>query len=133
MADMLSAVIPFVSVVLGGLITYWTNVRHRRRTKVEDIFHEAIAAVAVAHASQQFVAELHPWKGLTAEAEAAFSLELRNEGNLNHARAVAAARAALARASAYDPTLRQYLDSLGDVYNRADEITAHLRARIAGR
>lgn len=130
MADMLTTVLPFVSVVLGALITYVTNVRHRRRTKVEDVFHEAISAVAVAHANKNFITSLGPWQGATPEAYAEFTSQLGREGNLNYARAVAEARAALARASAYDATVRQYLGATEDVYERADEIMAHLRARI---
>jgi hypothetical protein len=53
-------VVPLASVLLGAAITYWLNVRTRRRTKVEDIFHDAIAAVAVAQASRGYTAGVGP-------------------------------------------------------------------------
>jgi hypothetical protein len=43
--------LPLLSTLLGGGITYWVNVRQRRRTYVEDLFNAAIAAVAAAEVS----------------------------------------------------------------------------------
>jgi hypothetical protein len=50
-----SAIVPLVFVLLGGGLTYWLNVRTRRRSRVEDLFDEAIAAVAVADASKNYL------------------------------------------------------------------------------
>lgn len=46
---------PLLSVLLGAAMTYWLNVRTRRRNHVEDAFNEAIAAVAVADASKSYL------------------------------------------------------------------------------
>lgn len=50
-----AAVVPLLSVLLGAAMTYWLNVRTRRRNHVEDAFNEAIAAVAVADASKSYL------------------------------------------------------------------------------
>lgn len=139
MSDVLSVALPFVSVFVGAGITYVFNVRTRRRTKVEEIYHEAIAAVAVAHAAHDFIAELKPWRSAEPEEMRAFNSDLARQGNLHYVQAIAEARAALARASAYDPRLNTFLeapDSVGRevVYARAEEIMRHLRQNIeAGR
>ena len=44
--------VPVLSVLLGAGLTYWLNVRQRRRSTVENLFDQAIAAVAVADAAQ---------------------------------------------------------------------------------
>lgn len=138
MREVVLIVLPFVSVLLGAWITYALNVRQSRRTKVDDVFHDAIAAVAVAHASHDFIAELGPWRGGTQDEAREFTSQLGREGNLNYARAVADARAALARASAYDPRLSRYFkkdEDLGTdtVYLQADEIMQHLRRNLDAR
>jgi hypothetical protein len=40
------ALVPFGSVLLGSSITYWLNVRSRRRNLVDGYFDDAITAVA---------------------------------------------------------------------------------------
>lgn len=130
MADLIAVVLPFVSVLIGAGLTYAFSVRQQRRSRVEDVFHDAIAAVAVAHASHDFLTQMGAWRGASPDEYAAFTSELGREGNLNYVRAVANARSALARASAYDPTLREYLGATEDVYERADVIQAHLRRRL---
>lgn len=72
--DALNVTLPLVSVLLGGAITYSLNVRTRRRSYVEDLFNQAIAAVAAnasidyltnvgrpAHLSDDEYAELQKW------------------------------------------------------------------------
>lgn len=54
------ALIPVLSVLAGAAITYWLNVRSRKRTRVEDIYHDAIAAVAVAAAARNFITQVGP-------------------------------------------------------------------------
>lgn len=135
MSDAVGVLLPFTSVLLGAGITYLFSVRTRRRSKIEDVYHDAIAAVAVAHAAHDFIQELAPWRGSTPEEAREVSSLLAREGNLNYARSVADARAALARASAYDPRLSVYFNSREDigsntVYLKADEIMQHLRQNI---
>lgn len=83
--NVVNSVLPLVSVLLGAAITYALNVRTQRRSKVEEVFHEAIAAVAVAVASHDFVAELAPWRGATPEEHTALNSQLKREGNENYA------------------------------------------------
>ena len=106
-------------------------------SSLEDIRHEAISAVAVAQASRDFISELGPWRGVSPEDHASQTFQIRKEGQLNCVRSVGQARSALARASAWDPTLRRYLttdlvDGQEEIYMKADEIMAHLRAGIDG-
>ena len=39
-----SVVVPLFSVLLGAAMTYWLNVRSRKRNHIEDAFNEAVAA-----------------------------------------------------------------------------------------
>jgi hypothetical protein len=57
--------------------------------------------------------------------------ELARDGLTQYARSVGSARAALARASAYDPELRKYLDIKPEVFHEsADQIIGRLREQI---
>jgi hypothetical protein len=129
---LLNAALPLLSVLIGSAITYFLNVRTRQRSKVEDVLHEAIAAVAVADASQHYITSTGTWQGATPADYEDFRSQLGRQANEAHVRAVAEARAALARASAYAPELREYYQSNTDaVYKRAEEITEALRKRLA--
>lgn len=133
MNEWASAGLPFVSVLLGAGITYWTNVKQRRRTKVEDIFHEAIAAVAVASASREYWSDvLLP--GASGQEQEDFNKEVRRVALWDAIKANAQARAAVARASAYDPSLQAFLsgpiaESMTDAH--AEEVMRHLRQGVA--
>lgn len=125
---MLDVLLPLVSILLGAGITYWVNVRSRRRTYVEDLFNQAIAAVAQAEASQNYIAGLAPWKGATVEEHEQFLSQLGREASLNHVRKAAEAREAIARVLPYQPGLSAfYQDDPHAVYRRAPEIIALLR------
>jgi len=50
-----NTLLPLASVLVGAAITYWLNVRSRRRGDVDAAFHSAISAVAVAVASTEFI------------------------------------------------------------------------------
>ncbi|HEX8004227.1 MAG TPA: hypothetical protein VF519_16185 [Mycobacteriales bacterium] len=68
----------------------------------------------------------------TSEEHAAFTSELGREAHRTYVRAVAEARAAVARASAYDPSLRKFLDvGSRNFVAAANEITEALRRRVA--
>lgn len=130
----LAVVLPFLSVGIGAWITYRLNVRDRARTRIEDILHDAIAAVAVAAATFNYVSGAAPWRGATEAEWAEFVAALNREGYGRHLRAVADARSALARASAYEPTLRRFYEGTGllDV-SQADLIIDQLRNAIDSR
>jgi hypothetical protein len=130
------ALVPVLSVLAGAAITYWLNVRARNRTRIEDIYHDAIAAVAVAAASQKFITQLGPWQGATDDDYAAFTSRMGREAHERYIKAVADARSTLARASAYEPGLhRFYAETDGSEFNDAlaDEIIAAIRQALARR
>jgi hypothetical protein len=130
------ALVPVLSVLMGAAITYWLNVRARNRTRIEDIYHDAIAAVAVAAASREFIGQVGPWRGASNDEYDAFTSRMGQEGNERYIKAVADARSAIARASAYAPGLRRfYAETGGSEFNDAlaDEIIAAIRRALAHR
>ncbi|WP_224148394.1 hypothetical protein, partial [Mycobacterium avium] len=127
---------PVLSVLIGAAITYWLNVRARNRTRIEDIYHDAIAAVAVAAASKEFITQVGPWHGATNDDYDRFTSRLGQEGNQRYITAVAEARNAIARASAYEPSLlRFYAGTSGSEFDNAlaDEIIGAIRHALARR
>lgn len=130
------ALIPVLSVLAGAAITYWLNVRTRNRTRIEDILHDAIAAVAVAAASADYIGQVGIWRGATPHEHQAFTARMGLEANERYIKAVAEARSAIARASAYEPSLRRfYADTGGAEFNNelADEIIDALRQALTRR
>jgi hypothetical protein len=53
-----NVVLPLVGIAIGAGITYVLNVRARRRTYIEDLFNQAIAAVAAAEASIDYTSSV---------------------------------------------------------------------------
>lgn len=130
------ALVPVLSVLAGAAITYWLNVRARNRTRIEDIFHEAIAAVAIAAANREFIGQVGPWRGARDDEYDDFTSRMGREGNERYIGAVADARSAIARASAYEPDLRRfYAETAGSEFNDAlaDEIIAAIRSALVQR
>ncbi len=128
------ALIPVLSVLAGAAITYWLNVHSRNRTRIEDIYHDAIAAVAVAAASKDYIGQVGPWTGATNDEYTEFISRLGQDGTERYIKAVADARAAIARASAYEPDLRRfYAETSGSEFDAviADEIIAEIRHALA--
>lgn len=120
---MLSAVIPLVSVLVGAAITYWLNVHTRRRSAVDDLFALAVAAVAAAEASANYVSSVSSWQGATDEEYQAFLKDMRREASLRHINKMAEAREALARVLPYQPTLRDaYRAEPPDFLKRIDSV-----------
>jgi hypothetical protein len=104
---LLSATLPLLSVLIGSAITYWLNVRARQRSHVDDVFREAIAAVAVASSRQKWLTNIE-WEDAPQEEADRLLLENNRASSLAWAQSVNEARAAVARASVYDPSLTQY-------------------------
>ncbi len=127
--NLMGAALPLVSVLLGAGITYWLNVKSRQTSKIEDVFHDALKAVAVSAASQNWVSHLTRWDGATDEDYARFNETLGRENTMRYATALAEARAALARAAVYDDSLQVYFED-----HAFDSIPAHfveISARLA--
>jgi hypothetical protein len=119
----LNALVPLASVVLGGAITYLINVRQRRRNYVEDLFNQAIAAVAAAEMSVDYMASVgRPEHASDADVE-----HLRSwmviEGIKHWAITCRQANDALARVLPYAPDLAAVLPFSPDSQNRG----THLR------
>jgi hypothetical protein len=127
--DAVAIVLPIASTLIGAGITYVINVRQRRRNYVEDLFNQAIGAVAAASASQRFVNAADPKRvDLSGEALRDFNRELRKRGIENEAQKAAEAWEALAKLSPYVPEVADYYkrDNLA-VFDQADEIIALIR------
>lgn len=125
---MYEALLPLLSTFVGAGITYWVNVRSRRRRYVEDLFNQAIAAVAAAEPSQNYIGGVAPWKGATTEEHEQFLGQLGREASLNHVRKAAEARESIARVVPYRPDLDGfYKEDPHAVYKRAPEIISLLR------
>jgi len=117
-AFIVSAVVPFASVLIGAGVTYWLNVRSRRRSYVEDIFNHAISAVAVADASRHFLAQVARPKHMTEEAYGELLAWIARTTIENHLQRCADAREALARVLPFEPEIRS-------LYQDAQAITDH--------
>ena len=130
----LDTVLPFLTLLVGGLIAYWVNVRTQRRAKIDEVFHEAIAAVAISESRRNFITGAGPWTGASDDEVAAFGGRLEREGQERFASSVADATAAIARASVYNEGLRHYskLDH-NELHEQADAIMARLSERFRRR
>lgn len=102
--------VPLASVLLGAGITYWLNVRQRRRTFVEDRFNEAIAAVSLVVSTISYVPHYGKWHQDVTEGERIeLEKEVAREATLNHMRSLSTARDAVARCVPYQPGLGEFL------------------------
>jgi hypothetical protein len=125
----LAAVVPLVSVLLGAGITYGLNVRQRRRTYVDDLFATAIAAVAVADASQYYMpgdSIVRP-AHMTETDHQDFLASIARAALETSVKRTAEAREAIARVIPYRPELRAYYQDADAVVHSAQEIIDTLR------
>ena len=130
MNTIINAIVPIGSVLIGAGLTYWLNVRARRKNYVEDQFNVAIAAVATADASRSYLKRLarpdnmseHAFQGVLAEiARAAIENNMRQTG---------LAREAIARVAQYEPQLKRfYKDAQALVENSDAALEILIRAR----
>lgn len=118
----MSVIVPLLSVLLGAVLTYWFNVRIRRSSRIEDLFNEAIAATAVADASQYYLAGIGRPSGLPEDDYRQVVTELIRIGIANHAKRVGDAREAIARVTQYEPRLRPYYQDPVIKGNQPEEI-----------
>jgi hypothetical protein len=129
------AVVPLVSVFLGALVTYWVNVRARRRSSAEDLVNAAIAAVAVAEANQARSFRVN----LPTDFEGSDGEDLQRRLLLgaieSHNLRVHEAREALAKVLALDDRIREYYLDTDAVFERPMEIIGvlnEIRDRVSG-
>jgi hypothetical protein len=116
-------------VLVGAVVTYFVNVRDRRRTHEEDLVNSAIAAVTAAKAAMMFINNVPPEAGLDAVRAAEVEQDLREAGYRRFVDLTADARAAVAAVVPYRPELARYLDGHREVFDRAEELMLALRAR----
>jgi len=121
--------VPFLSVVLGAAITYWFSIRQRRHTLVDDRFNDAIAAVSLVISTISYVPHYGKWHEAVSERERIeLEKEVAREATLNHMRALAAARDAVAKCVPYQPALDRFLEEPVLYFqDHAHEIIVELR------
>lgn len=109
-------------------MTYWLNVRTRRRNHVEDAFNEAIAAVAVADASKSYLRSVAKPPEMSSEDHLALLGEIAKSAVEIHVKRCAEAREALGRVLPYEPSIRRFYENAEAVTSQADTIIGALRA-----
>lgn len=130
---LIDALVPLVSVLLGAAITYWLNVRSRRRNLVETYFDQAIAAVALVISTISYVPHYGKWHDAVSEKERIeLEKEVAREATLNHMRALGSARDAVAKCVPFRLTLERFLEEPALYFqNHAHEIIAELRKGVS--
>src|SRR6266508_3400561 len=103
MADAVDALVPLASVLLGAGLTYWINVRQRRRNYVEDLYAEAIAAVAVADASSKYLKSVARPDHMSEDEHRDLLGWIARTTIEDHILRAREARAAIARVIPYEP------------------------------
>lgn len=127
MSLVLNALVPLGSVLLGAALTYWLNVRSKRRSYVEDLFNQAITAVAVADASRHYLGQLsHPPTELGADEYRQLLAQIARVAIENHFHRTGEAREALGRVLQYEPAIRAYYQDAEAVTRQPDDIIALL-------
>ncbi len=96
-ATIVGAGVSLVSLLFGALLTYWINDRTRRTHRLEDLFDDAISAVAVADASQYYVRKVGQPEGMTHDDYDTMSTALIRAAVENQAKRAGEAREAIAR------------------------------------
>lgn len=96
---------------------------------MSDLFDDAISSVSVVIATFAYVPHYGKWHPEVSEDERiALEKEIAREATLAHMRAIADARAAVARCIAHHPSLRRFLDEPVLYFREhADELIAELR------
>lgn len=111
-------VIPLLSLLVGSLITYAVNVRLRRRSYVEDLFNQAIAAVSAADASVEYTSSFGKPDGMSDADYAQLRSWLVSEGIKNWSTKLGEANLALARVVPYRPEVESRMPFSADTTHR---------------
>lgn len=132
----MSALTTIASVLLGAALTYWMNVRTRRRTAAEDTVDAAIAAVALVEVNSRMAPQIVLPEGIDDTVGLELYRELALAAIAQHNRRGGEAREALARVFVLDERVRPYYLDEDAVYAVPEEIVALLRvikADVIGR
>ncbi len=120
--SVIGVVLPLVSALVGAGLTYFLNVRYRRRTNIEDLFNAAIAAVAVADASKHYSPGVSRPEHLSDKDYRELRSGLGRNAVEAHFRRAAEAREAVARVVQYEPKVRDYYQDASTIEDKPDEI-----------
>ncbi|MFB9932220.1 hypothetical protein ACFORO_21600 [Amycolatopsis halotolerans] len=129
------AVVPLVSVFLGAMVTYWVNVRTKRRSSAEELVNAAIAAVAVAEANQTRSTRVNLPDGFEQSDREELARRLALGAIESHNLRAHEAREALAKVTTLDSRIREYYLDPDAVFQRPAEIIqalTEIRQRSTG-
>ena len=118
----IDAVVPLTSVALGAVITYRINVRQRHRNYIDDLFKDAIAAVAAAEFSVDYIASVGRPEHITDADLASLQSWMVLEGNKNWANKLREANDALAKVVPYAPHVADLLPFSPDSQHRGTHL-----------
>jgi len=117
-----NALLPIVSVFFGAAITYLINVRQRRHSYIEDLFNQAIAAVAAAEISVDYIASVGRPQHISDSDLEQLQSYMVMEGMKNWATKVSQANDALARVLPYLPQVAVVLPFSPDSAHRGTHL-----------
>ena len=125
MPTLVAAVAPLPSLLIGALITYYINIRARRSNRIEDLFNEAISAVAVADASARLswpggLENIRP-QGMSYEDYRQIENEIWHDAVTNSFNRRLEAREAIARVLPYASEVKPYYTDVRLIDNRIQE------------
>lgn len=109
---------PFLSLLAGAALTYWLNVRQRRRSYVDDLFNDAIAAVFAAEASVEYSSNVGRPDRLSDKNWQELQDWFTTEGVKNWWSRQLEANIAVARVRAYQPEVADHLPVRVDMTHR---------------
>jgi small neutral amino acid transporter SnatA (MarC family) len=124
---LINVIVPLSSVLLGAALTYWLNVRERRRTLVEDQFNAAITAVAIADASQHYIKQFARPEHISDDEFAELLTAIARAAVEGATKRAAEAREAIARVIQYAPDMKPFYEDAQVIVERPDEIIDALR------
>lgn len=127
----IDALVPLFSVLLGAGLTYWLNVRVRRRNTIDDLYQSAIAAVAIAEASKRFLQ--HVPSSLSNEEQLNFLRDIERVNYQNHIDKCTQARESIARLVPYDQSAIRYYEEPRTISDNPKELLWFLIDQWNGR
>lgn len=122
METVLLAVVPLLSVLAGAGLTYWLNVRQRRRSYVDEVYDRAITALAAASASSDYVTDLPRPPHLTDDEYRDLLVTIISDAYKLYVARRAEARAAVARVKPYTLEVGPFLDRWSKVVEEPEEL-----------
>lgn len=110
--ELITRSLPVISVITGAVITYLFTAHRGERERIDKLFNQAIAAVAMLQAARHYVSGVERIQGLRlnpAQREE-FEIELRKEGVRRFDKRATECREALASVYPYCPAVWTYVE-----------------------